>query len=112
MELVLSCLCLPIHQSLTLSLALSLCADEGVWESFIRLLPPNSRSVSVPLERLRSGIGYEFRVIAVNRYGYGEPSTPSASLAGKHSHTHTAGDQVNEQTPDASACAVRVWQNF
>uniref|UniRef100_A0A7N6C2C5 Sidekick cell adhesion molecule 1a n=1 Tax=Anabas testudineus TaxID=64144 RepID=A0A7N6C2C5_ANATE len=56
-------------------------SDEGVWESFIRLLPPNSRSVSVPLERLRSGIGYEFRVIAVNRYGYGEPSTPSASLA-------------------------------
>uniref|UniRef100_A0A7N6BWK9 Sidekick cell adhesion molecule 1a n=1 Tax=Anabas testudineus TaxID=64144 RepID=A0A7N6BWK9_ANATE len=55
-------------------------SDEGVWESFIRLLPPNSRSVSVPLERLRSGIGYEFRVIAVNRYGYGEPSTPSASL--------------------------------
>lgn len=86
MELLLSCLCLPIYQSLTLSLSLS--ADEGVWESFVRLLPPNSRSVSVPLERLRSGISYEFRIIAVNRYGYGEPSTPSASLAGKHSHTH------------------------
>ncbi|KAM9314722.1 protein sidekick-1 [Pholidichthys leucotaenia] len=56
-------------------------SDEGVWDSFIRLLPPNSRSVSVPLERLRSGISYEFRVIAVNRYGYGQPSTPSAALA-------------------------------
>ncbi|KAK2817285.1 hypothetical protein Q5P01_025476 [Channa striata] len=56
-------------------------SDEGVWEPFIRLLPPSSRSVSVPLERLRSGISYEFRVIAVNRYGYGEPSTPSAALA-------------------------------
>ncbi|KAF3852160.1 hypothetical protein F7725_005515 [Dissostichus mawsoni] len=55
--------------------------DEGVWDSFIRLLPPTSRSVSVPLERLRSGISYEFRVIAVNRYGYGQPSTPSAALA-------------------------------
>ncbi|XP_070769534.1 protein sidekick-1 isoform X1 [Enoplosus armatus] len=56
-------------------------SDEGVWDSFIRLLPPSSRSVSVPLERLRSGISYEFRVIAVNRYGYGQPSTPSAALA-------------------------------
>ncbi|KAI3352479.1 hypothetical protein L3Q82_005431 [Scortum barcoo] len=49
-------------------------SDEGVWDSFIRLLPPSSRSVSVPLERLRSGISYEFRVIAVNRYGYGQPT--------------------------------------
>ncbi|XP_038568876.1 protein sidekick-1-like isoform X2 [Micropterus salmoides] len=56
-------------------------SDEGVWDSFIRLLPPSSRSVSVPLERLRSGISYEFRVIAVNRYGYGQPSTPTAALA-------------------------------
>ncbi|XP_075890891.1 protein sidekick-1-like isoform X2 [Nelusetta ayraudi] len=56
-------------------------SDEGVWDSFIRLLPSTSRSVTVPLERLRSGISYEFRVIAVNRYGYGQPSTPSAALA-------------------------------
>ncbi|XP_017262335.1 protein sidekick-1 isoform X1 [Kryptolebias marmoratus] len=56
-------------------------SDEGVWDSFIRLLPPSSRSVSVPLERLRSGISYEFRVVAVNRYGYGQPSTPSVALA-------------------------------
>uniref|UniRef100_A0A3Q2E7L1 Sidekick cell adhesion molecule 1b n=1 Tax=Cyprinodon variegatus TaxID=28743 RepID=A0A3Q2E7L1_CYPVA len=56
-------------------------SDEGVWDSFIRLLPADSRSVSVPLERLRSGVSYEFRVIAVNRYGYGQPSTPSVALA-------------------------------
>uniref|UniRef100_A0A3Q1GEZ4 Sidekick cell adhesion molecule 1b n=1 Tax=Acanthochromis polyacanthus TaxID=80966 RepID=A0A3Q1GEZ4_9TELE len=56
-------------------------SDEGMWDSFIRTLPPSSRSVSVPLERLRSGISYEFRVIAVNRFGYGQPSTPSAALA-------------------------------
>uniref|UniRef100_A0A671U5A3 Sidekick cell adhesion molecule 1 n=1 Tax=Sparus aurata TaxID=8175 RepID=A0A671U5A3_SPAAU len=55
-------------------------SDEGVWDSFIRLISPSSRSVTVPLERLRSGISYEFRVIAVNRYGYGQPSTPSAAL--------------------------------
>ncbi|KAM6940425.1 protein sidekick-1-like [Xenentodon cancila] len=56
-------------------------SDEGVWDSFIRLLPPSSRSVSVPLERLRPGVSYEFRVIAVNRFGFGQPSTPSAALA-------------------------------
>nr|XP_043884140.1 protein sidekick-1-like [Solea senegalensis] len=56
-------------------------SDEGVWDSFIRPLPPSTRSVSVPMERLRSGISYEFRVIAVNRYGYGQPSAPSAALA-------------------------------
>uniref|UniRef100_A0A8C4ZXH8 Sidekick cell adhesion molecule 1 n=1 Tax=Gadus morhua TaxID=8049 RepID=A0A8C4ZXH8_GADMO len=55
-------------------------SDEGVWDSFIRLLPPSSRSASVPMERLRSGISYEFRVIAINRYGYGEPSSPSTAL--------------------------------
>uniref|UniRef100_A0A3B3DXY3 Sidekick cell adhesion molecule 1b n=1 Tax=Oryzias melastigma TaxID=30732 RepID=A0A3B3DXY3_ORYME len=56
-------------------------SDEGVWDSFIRHLPQSSRSASVPLERLRSGISYEFRVIALNRFGYGQPSTPSAALA-------------------------------
>ncbi|XP_061535889.1 protein sidekick-1 isoform X1 [Phycodurus eques] len=56
-------------------------SDEGVWDSFVRLLSAGSRSVSVPLERLRPGISYEFRVIAVNRFGFGQPSTPSAALA-------------------------------
>uniref|UniRef100_A0A8K9UCA2 Sidekick cell adhesion molecule 1a n=1 Tax=Oncorhynchus mykiss TaxID=8022 RepID=A0A8K9UCA2_ONCMY len=56
-------------------------SDEGMWDSFVRLLPPSSRSVTVEMDRLRSGVGYEFRVIAVNRYGYGEPSTPSTALA-------------------------------
>lgn len=58
--------------------------DEGVWDSFIRLIPPSSRSVTVPLERLRSGISYEFRVIGINRYGYGQPSAPTAALAGNY----------------------------
>lgn len=74
--------------------------DEGVWDSFIRLLPPGSRSVSVPLERLRSGVSYEFRVIAVNRYGYGQPSTPSVALAGKHTQKcKTTGDNAGDETP-------------
>lgn len=74
------------HFKSTLSLFLppSPSPDEGVWDSFIRLIPPSSRSVTVPLERLRSGISYEFRVIAINRYGYGQPSAPTAALAGNY----------------------------
>ena len=151
MKHLISCLCLPVHQTLPplspspsppLLLSpppppplpssppppspapplvlrppsLPLSADEGVWDSFIRLISPSSRSVTVPLERLRSGISYEFRVIAVNRYGYGQPSTPSAALAGKHRHTraqtHTRtpkGDQPNEQIPGDPTCVIRVW---
>ncbi|XP_077460380.1 sidekick cell adhesion molecule 1b [Stigmatopora argus] len=56
-------------------------SDEGLWDSFVRLLSPGTRSVSVPLERLRPGISYEFRVIAINRFGFGQPSKPSAALA-------------------------------
>lgn len=120
MKHLISCLCLPVHQTLPPPppLSLPLSADEGVWDSFIRLISPSSRSVTVPLERLRSGISYEFRVIAVNRYGYGQPSTPSAALAGKHrhtrantlTHTHTPkGDQPNEQIPGDPTCVIRVW---
>ena len=79
---ILPTLCLPLSLSLFLSLALF--PDEGVWDSFIRLIPPSSRSVTIPLERLRSGISYEFRVIAINRYGYGQPSAPTAALAGNY----------------------------
>lgn len=78
------CLSLP----LTFSLSLPPSSDEGVWDSFIRLIPPSSRSVTVPLERLRSGISYEFRVIAINRYGYGQPSAPTAALAGNYTWLH------------------------
>lgn len=84
--------------------------DEGVWDPFIRLLPPSSRSVSVPLERLRSGISYEFRVLAVNRYGYGQPSAPSAALAGKHAHIHTPVE-IRSTTGDPT-CVIRIWLNF
>lgn len=36
---------------------------------------------------LREGVTYDFRVIAVNDYGYGSPSAPSPSIAGKESLT-------------------------
>lgn len=36
---------------------------------------------------LREGVTYDFRVIAVNDYGYGSPSAPSPSIAGEESLT-------------------------
>ncbi|KAJ8246101.1 hypothetical protein GJAV_G00263660, partial [Gymnothorax javanicus] len=56
-------------------------SDEGLWDTFVKHLPPSSLSHSVSLDRLRQGVSYEFRVIAVNEFGYGDPSTPSAALS-------------------------------
>ncbi|XP_062868629.1 protein sidekick-1 isoform X2 [Trichomycterus rosablanca] len=56
-------------------------SDEGLWDTFVRHLPPSSTSHTVSLERLRHGVSYQFRVLAVNEYGYGEPSAPSAAMS-------------------------------
>ncbi|TSK31292.1 Protein sidekick-1 [Bagarius yarrelli] len=56
-------------------------SDEGMWDTFVRHLPPSSTSHAVSLERLRHGVSYQFRVLAVNQYGYGEPSAPSAAMS-------------------------------
>ncbi|KAL4658231.1 protein sidekick-1-like [Arapaima gigas] len=53
-------------------------SDEGLWDTFAKNLPPSSTSHSISLDRLRQGVSYQFRVLAVNSFGYGEPSTPSA----------------------------------
>ncbi|XP_059414542.1 protein sidekick-1-like isoform X5 [Carassius carassius] len=56
-------------------------SDEGMWDTFVRHLPPTSTSHSVSLDRLRQGVSYQFRVLAVNEFGYGEPSAPSAAMS-------------------------------
>ncbi|XP_066545960.1 protein sidekick-1 [Amia ocellicauda] len=56
-------------------------SDEGLWDTFVKHLPPSSSSHTVSLDRLRQGVSYEFRVIAVNRFGYGEPSAPSTVMS-------------------------------
>ncbi|KAG7459979.1 hypothetical protein MATL_G00216340 [Megalops atlanticus] len=56
-------------------------SDEGLWDTFVKHLPPSSISHSVNLDRLRQGVSYQFRVLAVNKFGYGEPSVPSAALS-------------------------------
>lgn len=37
---------------------------------------------------LKQGVSYDFRVIAVNDYGYGTPSTPSPSVSGSQRGQH------------------------
>lgn len=39
-------------------------------------------SYTLNLDMLREGVTYDFRVIAVNDYGYGSPSAPSPSISG------------------------------
>ncbi|XP_058891430.1 protein sidekick-1-like isoform X2 [Acipenser ruthenus] len=56
-------------------------SDEGLWDTFVKHLSPSTRSHTVSLDRLRQGVSYEFRVIAVNKFGYGEPSVPSAAMS-------------------------------
>lgn len=61
-------------------------SDEGLWDTFVKHLPPGSFSYTISLDRLRSGVAYEFRVIAVNRFGYGDPSPPSTAMSGNLPH--------------------------
>ncbi|XP_031422173.1 protein sidekick-1 isoform X2 [Clupea harengus] len=56
-------------------------SDEGLWDTFVRLLPPSSTSHVISLDRLRQGVSYQFRVLAINHFGYGEPSVPSAAMS-------------------------------
>lgn len=39
-------------------------------------------SYTFSMDILKQGVSYDFRVIAVNDYGYGTPSTPSPSVSG------------------------------
>nr|XP_015215986.1 PREDICTED: protein sidekick-1 isoform X1 [Lepisosteus oculatus]XP_015215987.1 PREDICTED: protein sidekick-1 isoform X1 [Lepisosteus oculatus] len=56
-------------------------SDEGLWDTFVKYLSPSTTSHTLSVDRLRQGVSYEFRVIAVNEFGYGEPSAPSAALS-------------------------------
>lgn len=58
-------------------------ADEGLWDVFVKDIPRSATSCTVSLDRLRPGVTYEFRVLAVNQVGYGEPSSPSTAVSGR-----------------------------
>lgn len=59
-------------------------ADEGLWDMFVKDIPRSATSYTVSLDRLRPGVTYEFRVVAVNQVGYGEPSSPSTAVSGRN----------------------------
>uniref|UniRef100_H3CYJ4 Sidekick cell adhesion molecule 2 n=1 Tax=Tetraodon nigroviridis TaxID=99883 RepID=H3CYJ4_TETNG len=56
-------------------------SDEGLWDILIKDIPKEVTSYTLNLEMLREGVTYDFRVIAVNDYGYGTPSAPSPSIS-------------------------------
>ncbi|XP_014466304.3 protein sidekick-1 isoform X2 [Alligator mississippiensis] len=56
-------------------------SDEGLWDTFVKDIPHSATSYTVSLDKLKQGVSYEFRVVAVNEFGYGEPSTPSTAIS-------------------------------
>ncbi|XP_051904168.1 protein sidekick-2-like [Hippocampus zosterae] len=56
-------------------------SDEGLWDIFIKDIPKEVTSYTLNLDMLREGVTYDFRIIAVNDYGYGSPSLPSPSIS-------------------------------
>nr|XP_027812023.1 protein sidekick-1 isoform X1 [Marmota flaviventris] len=58
-------------------------SDEGLWDMFVKDIPRSATSYTVSLDKLRQGVTYEFRVVAVNKAGYGEPSSPSTAVSAK-----------------------------
>nr|XP_060642877.1 protein sidekick-1 isoform X2 [Anolis sagrei ordinatus] len=56
-------------------------SDEGLWDLFVKDIPRGATSYTISLEKLKPGVSYEFRVVAVNDFGYGEPSAPSVAVS-------------------------------
>lgn len=62
--------------------------DEGLWDILIKDIPKEVTSYTFSMDILKQGVSYDFRVIAVNDYGYGTPSTPSPSVSGSLGGQH------------------------
>ncbi|XP_028935753.1 protein sidekick-2 isoform X1 [Ornithorhynchus anatinus] len=55
-------------------------SDEGLWDILIKDIPKEVTSYTFSMDILKQGVSYDFRVIAVNDYGFGTPSAPSQSV--------------------------------
>ncbi|XP_043945033.1 protein sidekick-1 [Protopterus annectens] len=56
-------------------------SDEGLWDTFVKDVPRGTTSYTINLDQLKQGVSYEFRVVAVNDFGYGEPSLTSPAMS-------------------------------
>ncbi|OCT58236.1 hypothetical protein XELAEV_18002425mg [Xenopus laevis] len=56
-------------------------SDEGLWDILIKDIPKEATSYTFSIDILKQGVSYDFRVIAVNDYGYGTPSAPSPAVS-------------------------------
>ncbi|XP_062448077.1 protein sidekick-2 [Rhea pennata] len=56
-------------------------SDEGLWDILIKDIPKEVTSYTFSTDILKPGVSYDFRVIAVNDYGYGTPSAPSPAVS-------------------------------
>lgn len=74
---------MPSHGVHAISL-LAAFLDEGLWDMFVKDIPRSATSYTVGLDKLKQGVTYEFRVVAVNEFGYGEPSVPSVAVSGNY----------------------------
>ena len=59
---------------------------------FVKDIPRGATSYTASLDKLRQGVTYEFRVVAVNQVGYGEPSSPPAAVSGRSPARESRGD--------------------
>ncbi|XP_067860237.1 protein sidekick-2 isoform X1 [Heptranchias perlo] len=59
-------------------------SDEGLWDILIKDVPKEVTSYTFSMDILKQGVSYDFRVIAVNDYGYGTPSSPSPSISAQN----------------------------
>ncbi|XP_025778949.1 protein sidekick-1 [Puma concolor] len=88
-------------------------SDEGLWDMFAKDIPRSATSYTVSLDKLRQGVTYEFRVVAVNQAGYGEPSSPSTAVSDAavflnviYNALARSIDQMNHQTIQCHGNAV------
>lgn len=70
-------------------------ADEGLWDTFVKDIPRSTTSYTISLDKLRQGVTYEFRVVAVNQVGYGEPSSPSTAVSGRKPFQKPQGENFS-----------------
>lgn len=70
---------------------------------FAKDIPRSATSYTVGLDKLRQGVTYEFRVVAVNKAGFGEPSRPSTAVSGKP--VRTLGGHIKWKRPSQGGLA-------